>query len=116
MVKAISPAEAGGNKVNVLPKELVEAINLLITEKYRGAGKSFTIKAKDIIAKAESLLPPGDGDYTGGEGRAHIDWYGKGFMDFEPIYEAQGWKVGYTSPDYTESFDSYYEFTAKRKD
>ena len=114
MVKAISPAEAAGNKVNVVPKELIEAINLLITEKYRGAGKSFSIKAKDIIEKANSLLTPGDGDYTDGDGRVSIDWYDKGFMDFEPIYEVQGWKIRYEQPDYTESFDSYYEFTAKK--
>lgn len=112
IVKPFSPAEAASAKKGAVPQELIQAINQLLAERIKSNGRSITIKAHEIVSLAESLMS-NDGDYTS-RTIPKISWYDKGFMDFEPIYEAEGWKISYTRPDYTESFDSYYEFTPKK--
>lgn len=105
-IKPFSPAEARGNKKKVLPEYLIRAINLLLSERYTKG--SFNIKAKDIILKAQQLRYA-DSEYSAPPNGSD-EYYDKGWMDFESIYEDEGWSVKYTKPDYTESFDSYYTF------
>lgn len=44
---------------------------------------------------------------------ATANFFDQGWMDFEPIYEAQGWKVQYDKPGWDETYDAFFEFKEK---
>lgn len=111
-VKPFSPQDARQNKILVLPDFFLNAINQLLSEQYR-ANYEITLKAKDIIARAEQLRTNPDGDYTSSSA-APLNYYSSGYMDFKSVYEDAGWIVKYITPDYTESFDSYYTFEERK--
>jgi hypothetical protein len=99
-VKPISPDEVVYN----IPDFVIESVNQMIRNKYRG--KSFSFKAKELIALGQS---------TGATG-SNKDWYEEKWMDFENIYREMGWDVNYEQASYGDSnFDAYYEFSPKKK-
>lgn len=117
-VKPFSPLEAATAKKNVVPEELISAINQLLSERYKSGRGCILILSSEILELAESLISArGIGDcQSRSSSFPTSEWFKKGYMDFEPIYEAEGWIVKHTKPDYTESFEPYYEFTPKRTD
>jgi len=46
-------------------------------------------------------------------GRVRQGLFDKHYLDIEPAYREAGWKVKFESPDYTESFPSYFVFSQK---
>jgi hypothetical protein len=105
-MQAFSPAQAKEYKAKQIPQWLLNAVNDLLVEKY-GNGRHIHIKKDDVINRALAEAAKFGVDINR---RGIIDF---GYLDFESVYEARGWKVTYHSPDYTESFDQYYEFVAK---
>lgn len=98
-VKPLSPDEVVYN----IPDFVIETVNQMIKNKYRG--KSFTFKAKELIELGRST----------GKAGTNKDWFGEKWMDFEDLYRDMGWKVKYEQPSYGDSnFDAYYEFTPKK--
>tara|TARA_R110000772_G_scaffold101997_2_gene202595 strand:+ start:128 stop:472 length:345 start_codon:yes stop_codon:yes gene_type:complete len=109
IVKPISPDEIMDNLESIIPSFVIEAVNNLLKDKYRGGRTS--IKAKDIIEEALrlSVLKVDSVKVT----REMI--YDKKWMDFETIYRANGWKVSFEKSTYGDTnFDSYYEFLPKK--
>ena len=97
-VKPLSPEDVNYN----IPDFVIETVNQIIKNKYRG--NEFTFKAKELIYLALS---------TGVSG-SNKDWYAEKWMDFENIYREMGWDVEYVSPSYGENgFDPYYRFSPK---
>ena len=94
-INPISP-----NEINIeLPDFVVQAVNNLLKEKYRGG--EVTLTAKEIITEGKKI---------GGDA-AMVDWYEKKYMDFEEVFEVVGWTVSYHSPDRGGSdFESFYRF------
>lgn len=98
-VKPLSPNEV----VFEIPDFVIEAVNTLIRKNYRGS--EFTISAKDIIAEGTRH----------GTTDSNKDWYKEKWMDFEKLFEANGWTVRYESPSRGDSdFDAYYSFKPKK--
>ena len=104
-IKAVSPSEARGAKSKYTPPEIIEAVNELLSQHYRPNG--IVIKQKDIIALARAKMA------TNESPNANSDFFSQGWMDFEPIYEAQGWKVRYDKPGWDENYDAFFEFKEK---
>jgi hypothetical protein len=102
-IKPITPNEIVENLDKIIPKAIIEAVNQLLTEKYRGNGE-VTIKQKDIIERACSL----DDTLT-----SDIVFKNK-YLDFEDLYRKNGWKVSYDKPAYNETYEPYFKFEAKK--
>lgn len=103
-MKAISPKDIMGDLENIIPDAIIQAVNELLKEEFRGY--SATIKQKDIVAKAIEL----------NDNLIKEDFVKKHYLDFESIFEKAGWKVNYHKPDYTEShYDAYFTFEPKVK-
>lgn len=101
-VKPVSPAEALANRKNVFPPQVIEAVNELLTLKYSGG--SVTLLQKDVIEKILQRMP----DLT------KNDLFNNHFLDFEDLFEQNGWNVVYDKPAYYESYEPSWKFTPKR--
>jgi hypothetical protein len=99
-VEPIKPKDILDNLEDVIHPAVVQAVNELLKEQFRGG--SCTIKQKDIESRAKKI-----------SGVTSTEIYDKKWMDFEPIFRKAGWKVSYNSPDRDEDFDSYFSFSAK---
>ena len=100
MSKPLRPDEVTANKANVIPAEVIDTINEMITEKFVSRNLSFTIKQKDIVKRTMLKMDP-DAEWQN-------DW-----LNFEGLFESYGWKVNYDKPGYNESYDASFEFTGK---
>ena len=106
-VQPIKPSEVGAKKATLLPGFVIEAFNQIIAEKYNEQSKSATVKQDAVIARIIQLGTNGESSPSRNE------VFNNGWLEVETIFKAAGWKVEYTKPDYTESFEPYYEFRAK---
>ena len=100
-VKPITPEEARGNKKLVIPNEVIQVVNEMLVRELRS--DCAMMYQEDIIAEVLKRMP-------------HLtssDVYKNKYLDFEPLFEAQGWDVKYDSPAYGESFRAHFIFTAK---
>ena len=100
-VEPIKPKDIMDNLDDIIHPAIIKAVNALLKEKYRGG--TVTIKQKDIVSKAKEFCP----ELTSNE------IFDKEHMDFEPIFIKAGWKVTYDKPGYNESYEPYFEFSAK---
>lgn len=107
-IKPFSPAEAKDAKSSHLPRELLQAVNELLAERYKDYG-SIHIKLKDVKARCEKIL----GIDEMFSGVSPMDAWPEGVWDFEPVYRKAGWRVNYDGPGYDESYDGYYIFDQK---
>lgn len=80
-----------------IPDFVIEAVNELINEKYV-ENCSFDIRQGLIKDRIKSKTSE------------DFDW---AWMDFEPLYRAEGWRVEYDKPGYNESYEAYYRFSPK---
>lgn len=104
-IQPFSPAEAKKAKVDSLPKELIQAVNELLAERYKDYG-TINIKLKDIKARCRKILGI-DEMFSSDD---PMNSWPTGVWDFEPVYERFGWKVSYDKPGFNESYDSFYIF------
>jgi hypothetical protein len=102
-IKPISPDDIVDNLENIIPSVVIQAVNSLLKDNYRGTG-SVTIKQDEIINKIIGL----DGSLT----RQVI--FEKKYLDFEELYTKNGWVVIYDKPAYNESYDAYFKFNKKK--
>lgn len=100
MIKPISPFEIVELKKANLPDGVIQAINNVIARNFDGQRSYFLQKevAKEIC---EAM------------GVSKDTVFANKWLDFEPIYEAEGWHVYYDKPAYCESYEA--SFTLKRK-
>lgn len=87
----------------IIPNVVIEAVNNLLKEKFRGI--SATILQKDIVAEIIRL----DSKITSKQ------IFDKKWMDFEEIYKKNGWLVTYDGPAYNESYEPSFNFKVKKK-
>lgn len=98
-VKPLSPKNLKNNIENVIPSVVIQAVNNLLKENY--CGKSITITQKNLISEIKKL----DNTIT------NAKLFDNHWLDFEPLFRKNGWKVVYESPDRDQSFDEYFIFT-----
>lgn len=103
-MKPISPDDIVNNLENIIPSVVIQAVNELLKDKYRGTGP-VTIKQDEIVDKVIGL----DGSLT----RQVI--FEKKYLDFEELYRKNGWTVVYDKPAYNESYAATFEFNKIKK-
>jgi len=97
-MKAISPSEAKKLHVVEIPDGIIEIVNELLVKKVNPNSKR-----QDILVTQKEVVDA----YTARFGeRPKMEW-----LDFEPIYEAQGWGVHYDRPGYNESYGAFWRFS-----
>lgn len=97
MVQAIKPSDIPQAKARAIPDAVIEVVNDILARKFTN-GRA-TIKQCEIINELVA---------NHGMTRNHI--FENGYLNFEEIYRAQGWKVRYDKPAYCENYDAYFEF------
>lgn len=100
-VEPVKPKDIIDNLDDIIHPAVIKAVNALLKERYRGG--SATIKLKEVIKKAREFCPE----------LTEKEMEEKKYYDFEPVFQKAGWKVKYDQPGYNESYDSYFEFSAK---
>lgn len=78
------------------PDCVIEAVNFLIKKNFKPKKKSSKVYTDEIVAHSPF---------------SYEEFDEKGWFDIEHLYEKAGWNVEYFSPDFCESFSSYFEFT-----
>ena len=103
-VTPIKPDEIESNMAKIIPDFVLDSINELLKENYRGRG-SVMLKQKDIISK---ILKHPDTNLS----KQQI--YDKHYLDIEGVYSQYGWSVEYDKPSYGDSdFDTFFTFSAQ---
>lgn len=97
MTKPITPNDIPAVRAKMLPPEVLETFNELITEHYSN-GRS-TVKQKEVVERLETA------------GFNHREIYDKGYLNVEEIYRDAGWHVKFDKPGYNESYDAYFVFS-----
>lgn len=95
-VLPIKPSEVAKTKMEVFPDEVLEAFNELIAQNFSGNYARFTVKDVINLMTAKGL--------NSNEIRKN------GWLNVEEVYQAQGWKVRYESPDSDQNFAAYFIF------
>lgn len=95
----MTPSEASGLKRLVIPAFVFRAVNTVLAKEFNG--RSATLRQCDVVKAIMDENP----EVTKSE------LFDNRWMDFEPAYRAQGWKVEYDKPGYNESYEATYKFT-----
>lgn len=98
--KPISPQEAKALKSTQIPDEVIEVFNLLIAK--RMAHEEVVIKQNEVLTLLED------------RGLNRNDVFENHWLDIEELYAKYGWKVEYDKPGFNESYESTFNFKAKR--
>jgi hypothetical protein len=100
MAQAITPLEAQESEGQQIPAFVINSFNRIIKNKFSGGRAQFTMN--EVVAEIQK-----DSSHT----RQFL--FDKGWMDVEPVFRAQGWKVVYDQPAYNESYAATYTFSVK---
>lgn len=95
-VRPIKPSEVAKTKIEVFPDEVIEAFNELIAQNFSGNYARFTVKDVVSLMTTKGLKPN--------------EIMKNGWLNVEEVYQAQGWKVRYESPDRDQNFAAYFIF------
>jgi len=106
-IKPIKPNEVLVRKLEVIPKEMIQAVNELIALKWNGS--SSTVRQDELFEKYFEL----SGQENTRSNRDAI--FDNNYLEFKQIYEDNGWEVEYSKPDYREeAFEPFYTFRIKK--
>ncbi len=100
MSKAIGPEDLVAFKVATIPDFVFDVVNELLAEKW--SGSTAIIKQKDIVFRICRET-----------GEIPSSVFDKGWLNFEDIYRAKGWRVEYDKPGYNESYDAFFKFSVR---
>jgi hypothetical protein len=98
MTKPIKPDEVIDKKIKSLPDIVIDTFNNAIAEAWNG-------KESIIYQRTVAFLIANELNIS--EDKV----YDRGYMDIEPIYRKEGWKVQYDKPAYNETYEATYKFT-----
>lgn len=101
-IKPHSPNEAHDAHEHTIPAEVIEEVNRLLAERYYRPDVTVTIYQDELL----KLLIA--------RGLSSADLFDKHQLDFETVYEKQGWVVKYDSPAFNESYREYWKFSKKK--
>ena len=96
--RPITPEEVRARRIDFIPSIIFETINTMICEKFDG--KSATLRQNDILNEVCNEC----------SGLTRQEIFKKHYLDIEPFYREQGWKVEYDKPGYNESYPATFTF------
>lgn len=100
MTEPLKPENIGTAKKAIFPPKVIETWNKMIAKTFDGG--TAHIGQNDIVNELMMAM-----------NCSRSTVFDEKWLFVEEIYRAEGWKVWYESPDYTESFDPYFEFSKK---
>jgi hypothetical protein len=109
MVKPIKPEEILEKKLEAIPAEMIQAVNELVALKWNGS--SSTIRQDELLEKYFQI----SGQESNRSNREKV--FDNHYLEFEQIYNQNGWEVEYNKPDYKASnndFEPYFVFKIKK--
>lgn len=95
--RPIKPEEVRARRIDFIPSIIFETINTIICEKFDG---NATLKQEDILNRV----------CNENSGLTRREIFDKHYLDIEPFYQEQGWKVEYDKPGYNESYPATFTF------
>lgn len=102
-MKPFSPTEVAKKAGNNIPAYVIEAVNNLLVKGYRPHGE-IVLAQCDIIKEIRRVSrEPIKSDIL----------FDNGWMDFEPVFRKEGWRVTYDQPGYNETYEPTYKFSKK---
>lgn len=102
-MKPISPKEVIDDKINNIHPDIIGIVNNFLSQRYNG-GYSVVITQDEII---DAFLKK-----NRGFGRQRI--FDEHHLDFESIYDKQGWNVEYDKPGWDENYSPKFIFKIKK--
>jgi len=100
--KAITPQEIIDNLPKIIPSAIIDAVNNLLTKKFRG--NEVVIKQDEILDEVRKI-----------SNLSRQDIFENKWLDFEPIYRNSGWIVTYDKPAYNENYAAFYNFKPNKE-
>lgn len=107
-MKPISPKDAKLKKLASIPDEVIAAFNETIIAHMSQGQSCFT--QKEVVQLAYSKLKASGSTITI-QGIYNNHW-----LDVEPMYRKEGWKVEYDKPGYNEDYEASFTFVAPKGD
>ncbi len=101
-IKPISPDEIIESLKTKIPSAVIESVNALLSENYKGI--PITLEKEDIVNHILATSPI-----------IEQQIYDNNWLDFEKIYRDEGWNVKFCSPGVIDTFKSYFLFSKKDK-
>jgi hypothetical protein len=100
--KAISPQEIMDNLPNIIPSSIIEAVNNLLSKKFRGS--EVNIKQDEIIDEVRKI-----------SNITRDEIFENKWLDFETIYSNSGWHVLYDKPSRGDTYQAYFTFKPNKE-
>lgn len=94
-MEPLKPGQLATYQRQRLPGHVIKIWNDLIMDNWDGTS------SKILVYEAKKMLSKLDG--------FNISW-----LSIEELYKANGWKVEYIKPDFTENFEAYWIFRSKK--
>jgi hypothetical protein len=101
MTKPISPKEALKAHVTGIPDAVFDVVNTLLAARINDNDSTINITQEEVVAELTR------------KGHSLTEIFEKGWLDFETIYQKQGWTVKYDKPGYNETYDAFWVFSYK---
>lgn len=102
MTKPLSPDEALTLKHRIIPDVVIDAVNRLLSTKFDGC--SCTLYQNEVIDAIQDLSAERRIPFS-----RHALFASKS-LDFESVFEKEGWSVYYDKPAYCETYEPYWTF------
>ncbi len=100
MSKPFSPKDAEKSKAHGFPPQIIEAFNELLSEKVSNGYAE--INQNEAIERIQKKMDI-----------SREDIFAHNYLDVEPLYRKNGWKVEFDKPGYDENYIAYFKFTKK---
>jgi hypothetical protein len=92
-------------KARLIPEQIVQVFNHLIAEN-RFSNNESTVSQDKAIARILKAMPEVTRDQI----------FDNKWLDIEPLYREEGWKVFYDKPGYNETYTPSWKFSPKDDD
>jgi hypothetical protein len=106
-INPIKPSEVVERKLAAIPNEMIQAINDCIVKYWDGHEATF--KQDELIEHYFEIT--GEPNVAGNREKLFDNHY----LNFEPIFEKEGWNVKYDRPAFNESYPSTFTFKVKKQ-
>ena len=108
MILPIKPAEVQELINKSFPDFVIQAFNSCIQANWIASSGRATFTTAKVVAEMIKI-----------QGSQNLDSstvYSNKWLDVEPLYRDNGWKVTYDSPAYNESYEASFTFSKRRTD
>ena len=109
-IMPIKPSEIVEKKLGAIPNEMIKAVNDCIVKHWNGNVASF--KQEELLERYFEII----GEPNIASNREKL--FEMRYLNFEPIFEKEGWDVEYQRPDDKpayQNFPAQFIFTVKKR-